>query len=174
MARRPDIKAGTLELNGPPEADLAALHKYVEDEIIKARDWYFKSKQSKKYLSQFVRYAAITFSASAGILPIAMGLWPNALNNVAVLRFLKPEGSSNLAISLLAALATAFIGLDRFGGFSTGWIRYVKVAQQIDMILQEFRLDWAAYLTSTNAQAPARPAAAAVATASAGSSISSS
>jgi hypothetical protein len=58
-----------------------------------------------------------------------MGLWPNALNNVAVLRFLKPEGSSNLAISLLAALATFFIGLDRFGGFSTGWIRYVKVAQ---------------------------------------------
>jgi hypothetical protein len=67
MARRHDIKAGTLELKGRSEADLAALHKYVEHEIIKARDWYFSSRKSKKYLSQFVRYAAITFSACAGI-----------------------------------------------------------------------------------------------------------
>src|SRR5690349_24978207 len=118
MPKRYDIKAGELQLHGSPEKMLESVHQYVETEIIKARDWYFLSKTSKKRLSQVVRYFAITLSAAAGILPMVMAMWPKALDQIPVLSRIKPENSSNLAISLLAALATALIALDRFGGFS--------------------------------------------------------
>src|SRR5262249_8901931 len=33
-------------------------------------------------------------------------------------------------------------GLDRFFGYSTGWIRYVTTAMAIEKSLDEFRLEW--------------------------------
>src|SRR5207302_5734643 len=39
--------------------------------------------------------------------------------------------------------AAGCIALDKFFGFSTGWVRYISTAQSIQNELYKFQLDWA-------------------------------
>jgi hypothetical protein len=43
------------------------------------------------------------------------------------------------------ALAGLLIAIDRFGGYTSGWIRYVRTAQKLTSLQGEFRLDWEEY-----------------------------
>jgi SMODS and SLOG-associating 2TM effector domain 2 len=44
---------------------------------------------------------------------------------------------------LLIAEAAGCVGLDRFFGYSTGWIRYITTAMAIEKSLEEYRMEWA-------------------------------
>src|SRR5690606_33827087 len=44
---------------------------------------------------------------------------------------------------LFLALAAACVGVDRFFGFSRGWMRYITAALVLERLLSEFRLEWA-------------------------------
>jgi hypothetical protein len=44
---------------------------------------------------------------------------------------------------LFLALAAAFVATDKFFGFSSGWIRYIRTGQVLMKELAEFRMDWA-------------------------------
>jgi phage terminase large subunit-like protein len=41
-----------------------------------------------------------------------------------------------------------FISLDKFGGWTSGWIRYVNTAQQLSQLQSNFKLKWEQELIS--------------------------
>ena len=46
------------------------------------------------------------------------------------------------------------MGLDRFFGYSTGWIRYVTTAMALEKSLEEFRLEWTRNMAKMRGAAP--------------------
>ena len=141
-----DIRAAKTDLlwtrDTDPESWLKKLFEYADEQGVSARDWYLSKKGAKKFGSLGTRYMAIVLSAIAGLLPIIAELTALQL----------PK--SGLMVSLLIGIAAALVGLDRFAGYSTAWMRYMNYAQRIDAALQEFRLQWAAHMVQN------RPAAA--------------
>ena len=43
------------------------------------------------------------------------------------------------------AIAALFVALDRFGGYTSGWVRYVRTAQRLTLLQADFRLNWEEY-----------------------------
>lgn len=160
-----DIKAKPLCLKWKTEADrevsINALCKYVEDEASKAIDWYHDKKKAKRAFSRFFRYSAILLTGLAGLFPVMRSIWPTAADGLwqlPIINALRPT-QPELLVSFLVGVAGILVAMDRFGGFSTGWIRYVKTAQEMQNSLMEFRMDWA--VRSARISYPPTPAAAA-------------
>jgi hypothetical protein len=55
---------------------------------------------------------------------------------------------------LLIALAGGCIAMDRFFGYSTGWIRCIATALAIEKSLEEFRMAWARSIAKLRGGAP--------------------
>jgi len=55
---------------------------------------------------------------------------------------------------LLIALGAACIALDRFFGYSSGWIRYITTALVIERSVDEFRLDWTRSMAALQGSQP--------------------
>lgn len=105
------------------------LYNYVTDEAMKSINWYYTKRGPKRCMGLFLRYSSIFLVALAGILPIIIAIFE--------------QFKINSAWSAIAvALAVLMIGIDKFGGFTTGWIRYVLAAQKLSQALEEFRFIW--------------------------------
>lgn len=122
------------------DGSLLRLNDYVESEAQKAIGWYFEKKGMKALVSSWVRFLAIGLTSIAGVLPIALNLFRGQipLQNGGQAHGLE----SGLLVSLLLGLAAGLLGLDRFFGFSSGWVRYVLTATAMQGALEEYRLDW--------------------------------
>jgi hypothetical protein len=105
------------------------LYNYVIAQAKKAINWYYVKRQPKRFWGLILRYGSIVFIAMAGILPIIITIFKDCEIN--------PAWS---AVSV--ALAALMIAIDRFGGYTTGWIRYVVAAQKLDQALEDFRFTW--------------------------------
>lgn len=105
------------------------LADYVSCEAQLTIAWYLKRKRWKKNWAQSLRVIAIVSTALAGLIPLASGVWS----------WLPAVGGS--AAVLVAATA---VGLDRFFGFSSGWMRFLTTEMQMRQILHRFLFDWAA------------------------------
>jgi hypothetical protein len=130
-------------------ASITGLKEYAEREAATALDWYWRNKQAKARASQFVRWSAILLTGLAGLFPIAKNAWPGVLANFS-------GWNPDLLVSLFVGLAATLVALDRFAGFSTGWIRYVRTATELQRLLCDFRMDWAmleSHLRSVDDQA---------------------
>src|SRR5215831_19466684 len=114
---------------------LSVLHQYVEDQAQKQIQWYWNSKRSKSYMSMFLRFVAIILFVLGGLVPIVKATLPSTVTD----KFPFDFGQSGY---LLIGVAAGCMGLDRFFGYSTGWIRYVTTAMAIEKSLEEFRLEW--------------------------------
>ncbi|MCX6306000.1 MAG: SLATT domain-containing protein [Bacteroidetes bacterium] len=115
----------------PEEAaqDLVSLYNYVTDKAKKAIEWYYVKRNPKRFYGLILRYSAIVLIALAGILPVITTMYPDSP---------VPAAWASVAV----ALAALMIAIDRFGGFTSGWIRYVVAAQKLDEALEEFRFTW--------------------------------
>lgn len=136
MATRPDIKSKPLQaLVWDASAILACLEQLVIHAIAEAEtaiDWYLGAKRSKQLMARWLRAGAILLTATAGAIPILTQIY--ATDG-------KPAFSPAWASFALAVAAT-LVGLDRFFGFSSAWIRYITTEMRIRRVLQGFRLDW--------------------------------
>jgi hypothetical protein len=132
----PDIRSKPLEaLSWDLSTVLASLARLVNHAIVEAEtaiDWYLGAKRSKQHLARWLRAGAILLTATAGVIPILTQIY--ATDG-------KPAFSPAWASFALAVAAT-LVGLDRFFGFSSAWIRYITTEMRIRRILQGFRLDW--------------------------------
>jgi hypothetical protein len=133
--RRRDLRAGpfptaTMDQWQDTEAALTQLYRYAERRAIDAADWYLADKRGKRIWSRGLRLVAI-------LLVIAGGLQP--LLDAAV-----PGPSRTAWGYVLLALAAACIGLDRFFGISSGWMRSMTCAQALERRLEQLQYDWAA------------------------------
>ena len=122
------------------ESWLAEIYRYAEGEAQDAIAWYSRNKNNKRWLSHVIRYSAILLGGLAGLLPVAFAIWPQHLRG----QNMSAEQSS-LIVSLLVGVVAILVALDRFGDFSTGWIRYILTAFDIRTALQDFRMDWATH-----------------------------
>ena len=110
-------------------SDIVKLYDYVTLKANEAINWYYFKKKPKRIYGLILRYCSIVFIALAGILPILITIFD---------RFKINPAWSAVAV----ALAALMIAIDKFGGFTSGWIRYVIAAQKLGQALEEFRFTW--------------------------------
>jgi hypothetical protein len=111
------------------EASLAAVYQHVAGGAETAIAWYLRAKRPKQHLAAGIRGGAICLAALAGIIPML----------AEIPRF---KGLDPVWASIVLGLAAALVMLDRFFGFSSGWVRYISTELHLRQILDEFRLDW--------------------------------
>jgi hypothetical protein len=121
--------------DGDLESSLSVLHQYVEDQAQTQLQWYWDKKQAKARMSMSLRFLAIILFVLGGLVPIVKATLPATV----AAKFPFDFGQSGY---LLIGIAAGCMGLDRFFGYSTGWIRYVTTAMAIEKSLEEFRLEW--------------------------------
>jgi SMODS and SLOG-associating 2TM effector domain 2 len=126
---------------------LSLLHRYVEDQAQQQIQWYWDKKRAKAHMSMFLRFVAIILFALGGLVPIVKATLPPAITA----KFPFDFGQSGY---LLIGVAAGCMGLDRFFGYSTGWIRYVTTAMAIEKSLEEFRLEWARNMAKMHGAQP--------------------
>jgi SMODS and SLOG-associating 2TM effector domain 2 len=133
--RRRDLRVGpfptaAMEQWQDTEAALAQLYRYAEGRAIDAIDWYLADKRGKRIWSRGLRLLVIVLVTAGGLQPLLDAAAP---------------GPSRTAWGyVLLALAAACIGLDRFFGISSGWMRSMTTAQALERRLEQLQYDWAA------------------------------
>jgi hypothetical protein len=133
------------------EPDIAGsillLRQYVESEAQRQIDWYFRKMKVKSQASTALRFVAIALFVAGGLVPILKGtLTPDTVRKL-------PFDFGETGY-LLLGIAAGCLALDRFFGYSTGWIRYITAALAIEKSLEEFRMEWARTLAKLRGGAP--------------------
>jgi len=121
-------------------SQLNFLRQHVEKKAFEAIHWYLTRKTSQAQWSRFLRASAILLTTLGGLLPILQGM-DNSM-----------QYGQYGYISL--ALAAACIGLDKFFGFSSAWIRYMTTQMSLQRALAEFQMDWVLLWTEIQQQQP--------------------
>lgn len=114
------------------QESLEKLYAFVVSECAASIDWYYRKKWSKSLLGFLLRLGAILMVGVAGLIPLIGEL-------------LKRDGIPGISpawATVALALAALLIAIDRFGGYTSGWIRYIRTAQTLTSLQGEFRLDW--------------------------------
>lgn len=132
-----------------PEIDnsLTILRRYVESEAQRQIDWYFRKMKVKSKVSTALRFVAIALFVLGGLAPILKAiLAPDILKKL-------PFDFGETGY-LLIGIAAGCVALDRFFGYSTGWIRYITTALAIEKSLDEFRMEWARHTAKLRGELP--------------------
>ncbi|MDR4497731.1 MAG: SLATT domain-containing protein [Candidatus Scalindua sp.] len=111
---------------------LEKVFKYVSSEAQRAIAWYLSKKKSKRIWARSLRLTAIVATTFAGLIPLLSQIFTS-------------KGIPNISpawASVALLVAAAHVGLDKFFGFSSAWIRFLTTELQIRSALQEFQLDW--------------------------------
>jgi hypothetical protein len=132
-------------------ASLDAVYAHVMEQTNKSIDWYLKAKRVKKLFARGIRIYAILGGALAAALPTIADMDLGLLSKFGLSGInIKPGGASALILGTIAALLL----LDRFFGFSSGWVRFCRTQLQLRQIAQEFQLDWEAERAALRGQPP--------------------
>lgn len=123
------------------EDSLDQVYQFAVQEAKQAIKWYGTKSRPKKRWAQILRVAAILATALAGIIPMLSKSMPNG--------WLDP-----LWASVAVALAATALGLDRFFGFSTAWMRFITSELKIKSRLQNFQFEWEAARISWQGKRP--------------------
>jgi hypothetical protein len=118
------------------------LRQYAEADVESAIRWYYAKKPWKASASQFLKLLTLLATGTGGLLPIlsATGLFSSGLAEPdRQLRILQVDQYGYLCFGL----AAAFLALDKYFGYSTGWMRYMTTVMSLETALRNFRLDWA-------------------------------
>jgi len=118
---------------GSAEISLDKLYRFAYDEAKKAEDWYWWKTSQKKRWAMALRVVAILSVTLAGIIPILGPILTDSTGNPLI----NPIWSS-----VAVAFGTAALGLDKYFGYSSGWIRYVTSALSVKGWMIEFKYDW--------------------------------
>ncbi len=115
---------------------LQELLKHAEEKAQAAITWYFTRKWWRRFFCRLFRLGAILLMAFAGLLPIL-----NQIDNIGSGHIKDLFELHPMWATVAVALAGTFMLIDRFYGFTTGFVRYVLTAQQLTMALESFRLE---------------------------------
>jgi hypothetical protein len=107
-------------------ASVASVIAYVSTEAQQAIQWYLWKKQGKRIGARCSRIFAVLATSAAAIIPLVAQIYPDSVQ----------PGWASIAL----VLAVAAIGLDRFFGYSSAWMRYVATEMQIRQALHRFQM----------------------------------
>lgn len=135
LSRKPDIGSGDkldpkLSLTSAPEDTLDKVYEYVVGFSDSTISWYRRQRQPKRQLGVFLRMGVLAASAIAGIVPLADQLGMGKMSAV--------------WSTVLIALAGVFVSVDKLGGFTSGWVRYMHAQQRVERLQGAFVLEWQA------------------------------
>jgi hypothetical protein len=95
--------------------------------------WYCTKRRPKRALGWWLRVGVIVATAVAGLIPVFAELFQEADGGWSV----RP-GWSTVALGF----AALFLALDKFGGYTSGWIRFMLAEMELTRARDEFRFDW--------------------------------
>ncbi len=113
-------------------ASLSTLYDHAVGYATASEDWYTVERRSKRIWGQTLRVGSICLGAVAAILPLISELY-------------RDEGVPDIApawATVALAVAAALIGLDRYFGFSSGWMRFMLTAQRVGALRHDFEYEW--------------------------------
>ncbi len=114
---------------------MAAIQQTYEAIISDAKaqaDWYLRNKNENKTMSRSIRFFSILFFGLGGLFPLIGA----ATDEGDLMHGIADWGYISLA------LAGILIMLDKFFGFSSGWIRYITTEMEIRKKIKEFEMVW--------------------------------
>ena len=127
------------------EASIRKAYVYAEQRAQQAIQWYLRNKGWKSFWSRSMRISAILLTTLGGLAPIVGSTgWLRA----------DVEPAVRMLGYVFLALAAACVGLDRFFGFSSGWMRYIMTALALETALSEFRMEWAMIVAKLGGETP--------------------
>jgi SMODS and SLOG-associating 2TM effector domain 2 len=95
--------------------------------------WYTLAAVPNKRNGRAFRFLAILFVAVAGIVPLVITALPDGVIS-----------SKLVDISyIFIGIAAFLIGVDKFFGYSSSWMRYITTQMALETLLAKFRYDWA-------------------------------
>jgi hypothetical protein len=109
-------------------ASLDAVYAHLLEQANDTIDWYVKAKRWKRMFASNIRLFMIVGGALAAALPIVADIRGETIK----------AGYSAIILGVCGALLL----IDRFLGFSTGWVRFTTTQLKLRQIVQEFQLDW--------------------------------
>ncbi|AIR99620.1 SLATT domain-containing protein [Streptomyces glaucescens] len=112
-----------------PAQRLDELYRWVERGALDTAAWYLTDRVWKRRAARALRTGAAAGAVAGASLPL--------LDLTGVLGGAAPWGY------LALMLAVACVGVDRFFGVTSGWIRDVATAQAVQRRLQALQFDWA-------------------------------
>lgn len=111
--------------------------------------WYRNNIRMKRLGSQVLRSAAIILTSIGALLPLVVA---------AASRFDQSNTWKNWVDAqwgyIAFATAAACVAADKFYGFSSGWIRYMKTQIALEGALSDLHYDWIALVSKVGAQQP--------------------
>jgi hypothetical protein len=113
---------------------LEKLYQFVNSECGRCINWYFEAKRTKRILGYIFRVCAILAVAISGVIPILGEIYEDG--NMPIL--------SPAWATIALAIAGLLLALDRFGGYTTGWIRYIRAGMALSRLQSNFRVEWEA------------------------------
>lgn len=136
-AKKGDLKPGSFPEDlkwseNEATTSLELLYQFVNAECDQASRWYFVKKKTMKTLGYIFRVGAILALAIAGVIPILGEIFEKG----------DVPGLSPAWSTFFLAIAGVFLSLDRFGGYTSGWIRYIRTALALNRLQSNFRIDW--------------------------------
>ncbi|TCI04875.1 MULTISPECIES: SLATT domain-containing protein [Corallincola] len=111
---------------------LSQLFHYANRRCDGFREWYLKRIAVKKRAALSTRLGAIMSTTMAGIIPMLSTL-P---------MFAQSEWLHAAWSSVALAVAALLVALDKFAGYTSGWIRYTLTEQKLRQRQQQFCFDW--------------------------------
>jgi hypothetical protein len=130
---------------------LDAVYAHVMEQTNRSIDWYLKAKRVKRICARAIRVYAILGGALAAGLPTIVDMNLGLLGKVGLGDIeIRPGAASALILGSIAALVL----LDRFFGFSSGWVRFCRTQLQLRQMAQEFQLEWEVERAALRGQTP--------------------
>ncbi len=129
----PDIKPERYEYHNwdqaSAEQSLLDAYRMCDKHAENAIEWYLTARQRKKMCARLLRFGVIVLTALAGIIPILsqLQLWTTNIE----------PGWATVALGI----AGLFLGIDRYFGCSTAWMRFMVTEHIIRQQLHEFRIN---------------------------------
>ncbi|MFL5313238.1 MAG: SLATT domain-containing protein [Myxococcales bacterium] len=94
--------------------------------------WYQRAKDRKRRPAIGLRFLAIVIGGLGTVTPIVVSMLSDPLG-----KRLLPSAS------MFAAIAVGCVALDKFFGFSSGWIRYMSAMLELQDKIESFEFAWA-------------------------------
>ncbi|MEU2061919.1 SLATT domain-containing protein [Streptomyces sp. NPDC013455] len=114
---------------GEPAERLDELYRWAERRALETTAWYLRDRIWKRRGARVLRTGAAAGAVAGAALPL--------LDLTGVAGGVAPWG----CLALL--LTAASVGVDRYFGVTSGWMRDVATAQAVQRRLQSFQFDWA-------------------------------
>jgi hypothetical protein len=114
--------------------------------------WYRDNVRMKRLGSQFLRSAAIILASIGALLPLVVAAANRFEESNAWIKRWADAQWGYIAF----ATAAACVAADKFYGFSSGWIRYMKTQMTLEGALTDLRYDWIALVAKVAGEQPTR------------------